>query len=122
MKLDKIRLPAFTLVLLVVVVIALSLSGWRRTDLRPTAARPGVADLALNDAERQQCMDQAAAGSAAAAYRLALYYQMCRLDYANGEQWLKRADDLGHAGAHKWLKDIAERRRRDLPETEERAR
>jgi TPR repeat protein len=72
---------------------------------------PGVGDLALNAAEEKQMREEAAAGNAAAAYRLALYFEMVRLNDAEGEAWLRRAADLGHAGARKWLDEMADRRR-----------
>ncbi len=79
-------------------------------------ARPSVVEFDLNDAERKTLMDQAEAGNADAAYKLALYYEMLRLDYTKGEHWFAKAAVLGHAGAKKWLDDIADRRHRFSPE------
>jgi uncharacterized protein HemX len=79
------------------------------------SARPSVAEFDLNDAERKNLIAQVEAGDAEAAYKLALYYNMLQLDYSQGEHWLTKAAALGHAGAKKWLDDIADRPGRHTP-------
>ncbi len=110
--LPPVKLKPFHALLALLIVSGIGIASFKKISKtnqpnRYDGARPSVAEFDLNEAERKTLMDQVEAGDADAAYKLALYYEMLQLDYTKGEQWLTKAAALGHAGAKKWLDDLA---------------